>query len=236
MWGLFKRDSDEKIKESFKKVKDDMNKLDLKINAILYEHNFFKKSINATSEKLSNLIQHYSEAITKYNQMHSTHHTNISQLNKEIESLREEVVNLKNTMNLYVEKLVDVVKFELKLKEDIEKLIKLNSQLDEIIDKKINEKLSAYIEEEKTTISDADNVNLSVPEQQIVSFLLQLSNEYGQYIPVSALLDEVYKGDKRKASTLSTYLSSLERKGIIRRERRGRLSFIIFNQENSNNK
>ncbi|MEM4499855.1 MAG: BlaI/MecI/CopY family transcriptional regulator [Candidatus Woesearchaeota archaeon] len=228
MWGFFKSKED-KIRDAFRKVKEDLSKFELKISALFYENNFIKKQVTQINEKFSELLSHYVNAVHSYNELHLKHSTESDNLRKQLEIISEEMQSLKRDLKEMSTKIIELVKFSYTLKHEFEE-IRRNSVSKEELEKEIN----SILEKRNTQKNqfreiEKENIQISVAEQQLLEILSHLSNEYGQYIPVSTLLDELYKGDRKKASTLSTYLANLEKKGIIKRERKGRESYVYLN-------
>ncbi len=86
------------------------------------------------------------------------------------------------------------------------------------------------VDERVNQILNAVRNELTSTEKQLLLVLSHLSTEYNNDIPIQSIIEEFYNGDKRKASTLSAYLSHLEHVGIISKTRRGRETSVSLTE------
>ncbi len=213
LWGIFDKNREQKLKEAFDKIKKDIKALELKLNSFLFEKNYLSKQVKTLTSSFNSLLAHYKNAILQYNNLHSQHNMKFDEMHKELEQI-------KKLLKIMIEKLNETQKNQTLLDQKIEKAFSLYSSL--------NAKINGLFKKPKLTKIKTPNIDLSESEKKILAILRSLKNEYGSNIPVSVLLDEIYKGDRRKASTLSNYLNRLEQKGLIKRERKGRMSYVLI--------
>ncbi len=216
LWDFFGKSKDQKLKEAFDKIKKDIKSLELKLNSFLFEKEYLSNQIKNVSNAFNSLLEHYKNAIIQYNNLHSNHKT-------QIQAMEQELVQIKQLLKKIVKKLNETQEVQKNLSLKIDKSFQLYEELNKKI-RSFNIK-QEHVRNKSETHHD---IELSDSEKKILAILQSLKNEFGNNIPVGVLLDEIYKGDRRKASTLSNYLNRLEQKGLIKRERKGRLSYVLI--------
>lgn len=260
IFDIFKKEKidENKVENSFKKVKEDIDKLDLMIKAIRYEKDYIKRNQGEIKDTLKKLIEHYSSAIKSYNSLHNSHderikniETNISEMKNIFNEISVFFEKEEKEKDERAKQLDTIMKENQNLKKEVYRLksaiaayIRSNNETMEAVINKIKEAeknpqpiTKPRIIPENTQKTHQTNIfaslrnELTGTEKQLLVVLSHLSTEFNNEIPIRAIIDEFYNGDKRKASTLSTYLTHLEKSGIIEKEKIGRETSISLTNE-----
>lgn len=242
------------LNENNNKSQEENTLIKKKLSDIIFDYNNLKHHYKS-------VVSHYSISHNSNLKHHENIFSQINELNRvfsELESTITDILNvlinkLEQQSNLSVQfnERIDVIETQqttmAKTMNDLIYLIKRIYDQYEITNPKSNKsndktnttnivnfenKNSQNQSQEDLKITKETISRLSEKEMQILKVIYQLSLENGSNIFVNDLLFEIYHGKKERATSLSNYLSNLEKLGFIRRIRKGRNTQInIINSE-----